>query len=679
MPHSFENLLLPFIWGPRRSFKDKGTGKAGLYVSVAHTAHSKVNSGIQRVTRSIAKEVLRRYEHSDLLEWFIEQNRFILLDEVAREKLSHFSGPPHERLDELLAKEREVLISRYSKGGESGWGRLYETIVSEENLAKLRCNASQAERFKNWLSLMWLKKVRIRLAGLDREEDILRERCSEEILEKMAAIRSCIGSVLESLGEGNGGLPMNANASERVVECRSPAEEAMLEPILTDPFMGWALPRAQSEELTGYFEHLVEKLDRSGFRTLNWVSFLPIPKAARRELRRCIRKFDNTRQRTADRKLIRSFIAKVVELRLLIDRFRMRHKKFVDLRIDWETSFFLYLLKNKMMQESLWGTVPTEDTRKSLDRIERLARRLYPREFLPPAGSWILIPELMTSEELVGVFSFARQHELKVAVVFHDALPIEFPELVNERYRADHERYMRAIAQADCLLPVSEYSKVCYIEWAQRSGVEMPRIEVCLNGVEFREKGEEGNQLKLPEGVQGEFVLCVSTVEPRKNHLKLLDAWRRLLAQGKTLPQLVLVGNAYIGFEDLVKEVCKICIEEAGIVWLEGVSDEELETLYARCRFTVFPSIAEGFGLPILESVWYGRPCLCANFGAMEEAAIGGGCLRIDMREVAAIESGIRKMAFDATLMTSLEAECQRRKLRTWSDYATQVGQLLGF
>jgi hypothetical protein len=63
----------------------------------------------------------------------------------------------------------------------------------------------------------------------------------------------------------------------------------------------------------------------------------------------------------------------------------------------------------------------------------------------------------------------------------------------------------------------------------------------------------------------------------------------------------------------------------------------------------------------------------------MEEVARGGGCVRVDMRDVEAIETGIRKIAFDAPLVASLEIECSKRKMCTWSDYAAQVGQILGF
>ena len=679
MPFSLEKLLLPFLWRQRPFSTVRGIRKNSLYVSVGHTAHAQLNSGIQRVTRSIAKEVLRRYEDSDLLEWFHEQGRFILLDEVAREKLSRFSGPPHEGVDAQLKKEREKLFSLLRNEGESRLGRMYRSILSGEDFSEYREGEGFRDRLKVGLILKFLRKCWVNSQELEREDETSRAEFARELCKQMKEMRTDIGSVLNELGKEEVDYLDEANSSKLKYEYRIRAEEVVLKPLLDDPFSRWALTSSQTEALTKHFERLVGQLDRSEFRVLKWVSFLPVPQAARRGLRRCIRKFDNSRQQSSDRRLIRSFIAKVVKVRLTIDRFRSKHQRRLDLKSDWDWYLLRCLIEYQRVHEDSIETDEVGGVARCVEKVGRLRHRLFPRRFILPRGSWILISELMTSTELENVFSFVRKQGLKVAAVFHDALPVQFPELVSKRYREDHERYMRAIAQADCILPVSEYSKTCYLDWAESSGIDLPQIEVCLNGVQFGDKSAEIDKRTLPEGVSSDFALCVSTVEPRKNHLKLLEAWRNLLAEGEALPQLVLVGNAYSGFEELAESVDQICKDEKGVVWLKGVSDEDLEMLYTRCRLTVFPSIAEGFGLPILESLWYGKPCLCASFGAMEEVAGGGGCVRVDVRYVEAIETGIRKIALDDRLVASLEIECSKLKIRTWSDYAAELGQILGF
>ena len=109
MAFYLEQLLLPFVGGTRRRIGPLEE-EPSLFVSVAHTAHSQVNSGIQRVTRSIACNVLKQNETADLLEWFVAQERYILLDEVARKKFSRFSGPEYVSIsDSVQAEVGEML------------------------------------------------------------------------------------------------------------------------------------------------------------------------------------------------------------------------------------------------------------------------------------------------------------------------------------------------------------------------------------------------------------------------------------------------------------------------------------------------------------------------------------------------------------------------------------------
>ena len=83
-------------------------------------------------------------------------------------------------------------------------------------------------------------------------------------------------------------------------------------------------------------------------------------------------------------------------------------------------------------------------------------------------------------------------------------------------------------------------------------------------------------------------------------------------------------------------------------------SEAALRTLMRECDATVFVSLAEGFGLPIVESLWQGKPCLCSNIGSMAEIAADGGCLGVDPRDPDAIEGGLERLAEDAELRAEL-------------------------
>jgi len=103
--------------------------------------------------------------------------------------------------------------------------------------------------------------------------------------------------------------------------------------------------------------------------------------------------------------------------------------------------------------------------------------------------------------------------------------------------------------------------------------------------------------------------------------------------------------------------------------WLQHVDDTTLLRAYRDCRFTVYPSLMEGFGLPIAESLWHGKPCLCGGNGALGEIAHGGGCLIVDQTNPLALAEGIKSLLRDQQLYARLCDEARARKFRSWTDY----------
>jgi glycosyltransferase involved in cell wall biosynthesis len=81
----------------------------------------------------------------------------------------------------------------------------------------------------------------------------------------------------------------------------------------------------------------------------------------------------------------------------------------------------------------------------------------------------------------------------------------------------------------------------------------------------------------------------------------------------------------------------------------------------------------EGFGLPILESLWHGKPCVCGGNGALGEAARGGGCLIVDQTSADAIARGIKRLLRDPATYAQLRGEARTRKFRSWSDYIEKL------
>jgi glycosyltransferase involved in cell wall biosynthesis len=109
------------------------------------------------------------------------------------------------------------------------------------------------------------------------------------------------------------------------------------------------------------------------------------------------------------------------------------------------------------------------------------------------------------------------------------------------------------------------------------------------------------------------------------------------------------------------------------VEWWWHVDETTLRQAYEDCAFTVFPSLVEGFGLPIIESLWHCRPCICGGNGALGEVARGGGCLIVDQRDPAALAGAIQSLLKDRDLCGKLCAEAALRTFRTWDDYIVWV------
>jgi glycosyltransferase involved in cell wall biosynthesis len=144
----------------------------------------------------------------------------------------------------------------------------------------------------------------------------------------------------------------------------------------------------------------------------------------------------------------------------------------------------------------------------------------------------------------------------------------------------------------------------------------------------------------------GEFWLNVGTVEPRKNQIRLLEAYSRYLEVGGNPMPLVLAGGKGWLMDDFNKHVSDLGLE-GQILFTGYVSDDELIWLYRNCYANLYPSLFEGFGLPILEGMQFGAPTFCSSSTSMPEVG-GDAAILLDPNDVegwaqAMLELDLRK------------------------------------
>lgn len=300
-------------------------------------------------------------------------------------------------------------------------------------------------------------------------------------------------------------------------------------------------------------------------------------------------------------------------------------------------------------------------------RWRRLIRATPPA--LPPAAG-LIVPELFSTavgRALPALFAAVAGPRV---ALFHDALALRFPELSPAGTVARFPAYLQELLAFDGVAAVSADSRdalLDYWRWLGRSA-HPPVIALPL-------ALEPPSTVRAAAGASGDpLVLCVGSLEGRKNHVTLFAAAERLWAQGRGF-RLQVVGLAHpqTGRTALAR---LRALQAAGrpLDYLGPVDDAALERAYAACTFTVYPSLAEGFGLPVLESLARGKPCVCSAHGALGEAARDGGCLTLDrVDDAAALAAAIDRLLTEPATRDTLTAAAQARTFRPWPQYAAEL------
>jgi glycosyltransferase involved in cell wall biosynthesis len=176
---------------------------------------------------------------------------------------------------------------------------------------------------------------------------------------------------------------------------------------------------------------------------------------------------------------------------------------------------------------------------------------------------------------------------------------------------------------------------------------------------------------KTLEGVRKErFVAYVSTIEARKNHLYVVEAWRALMAEGVDVPDLLFVGRLGWHIEPLMAVLRDTGNLGGRVHFAHGLSDADVASVYRHAMFTVFTSFVEGWGLPVGESLTYGTPCVASSSSSIPEVA-GDFVDYLDPENLADGAVVLKRMIEDDAYRKGRKSEIARSFVpRLWSDVA---------
>jgi len=258
-------------------------------------------------------------------------------------------------------------------------------------------------------------------------------------------------------------------------------------------------------------------------------------------------------------------------------------------------------------------------------------------------------------------------------VTIHDLSFIRFPKLFRPANRLYLKTFVRlSTRRARLMIAVSRHTAA---EVTRLLGVPRERIEVVYHGVDpaFRPlPAEKVAAFRRRRGLPERFTLFVGTLEPRKNLTRLVDAFARI-RDGRT--KLVLAGGKGWLYEDLLARVEEE--ELSGEIIFPGyVATEELPLWYNAATALAYPSLYEGFGMPVLEAQACGTPVLSSNVSSLPEAA-GDAALMIDPYDVEALAGGLNRVLTEKPLRQELQERGLAHARRfTWPRTAQETARV---
>jgi glycosyltransferase involved in cell wall biosynthesis len=274
------------------------------------------------------------------------------------------------------------------------------------------------------------------------------------------------------------------------------------------------------------------------------------------------------------------------------------------------------------------------------------------------------------------ILSFKRRFGTRFVMMVHDLIPIYARDTCDQGTARVFEEFLRrALRHVDHYLSVSENTAKDLRRYMHSLSLPEPAVTVTRNGSSFDEflPAKTTIARSLADEVPERFVLFVATIEGRKNHQLMLDLWRRMIAEGDDPPHLVCVGRVGWRSERFVAELVESNYLDGKVVLLQEISDSHLKLLYDQCLFTVCPSLYEGWGLPIGESLAAGKICVCSDRASLPEVA-GEFGVYIDIDNPNQCLDVIRGLINDDAARARLEAKIRRSyKPVTWRQVAGAI------
>ncbi len=259
--------------------------------------------------------------------------------------------------------------------------------------------------------------------------------------------------------------------------------------------------------------------------------------------------------------------------------------------------------------------------------------------------------------------------------IVHDLIPLYMPELFTKEHKLRFKIFTEICRRrADLIIAVSEATKKDVLQYMHFPKEKVKVVYEGANPLFTAERDAQGIEKTMKKyRIDSDYILCLSTVEPRKNMLRTIQAYEQCVLSQNLPYKLVIVGGSGWNNGEIYEYVQTSEALKSHVIFTGYVSDMEVKHIYANASLFIYASLCEGFGLPVLEAMQSGIPVITSNVSSMPEVA-GDACELIDPLNIEQLKEAIVRILSSRELQKLMaDNGLERAKLFSWEKAADEV------
>jgi len=288
-----------------------------------------------------------------------------------------------------------------------------------------------------------------------------------------------------------------------------------------------------------------------------------------------------------------------------------------------------------------------------------------------------LVPEVPFAVHSPRLACLGRESGSPLRIIGYDCIPLVGAELVSMTEHVKFMDYLNVVKYTETVAGISEAAAEefgGFGDMIRAQGLPGPSVVACPLPTRADLDDEPASLADVaPEpGAKGPQIVCIGSIDRRKNQIVVLEAAERLWREGLVF-SVRFLGSGGLAPADFTSWAQELMSAGRQVTIEHSVPDAVIGQAIRSARFTVFPSLQEGFGIPAIESLSLGVPVITSDRGSLREVVEGDGALLVDPTDSDSVTNAMRRLLTDDDLHAELVTKARTRQRTTWADYAESL------